>query len=199
MKTLSSVLARFALVIALTLLCASAIGETFVPPGGWPSYGLTSLDHGSYYIWGIDITWDPLVDEAKSATLSFDHLRNWDNSDNDLWIHLIDDGLLGITLGSDWGGGGDQFLGQGILLEHFVNLPSTGEDKTITFDSAAIDALNGYAADGRIAIAMDPDCHFCDCGVQLEIQYGAIPEPGVLLIAGFGGSLVAFLRKAKKA
>ena len=199
MKTLNRILAPFALIIALSLFCASAMGETFVPPGGPPSYGLTSLDHGSYYIWGIDIIFDPLVEEIKSATLSFDHLQNWDNSDNDLWIHLIDYGLLGITVQSDGGGGGDQFLGQGILLEHYVNLPSTGEDKTIAFDGAAIAALNGYAADGRIAIALDPDCHFYDCGVELEVQYGAIPEPGVLLIAGFGGSLVAFLRKAKKA
>ncbi len=199
MKTLNRILAPFVLIIALTLFCASAMGETFTPPGGPPSYGLTDLDHAKYYVWGIDLSFDPLVEEIKSATLSFDHLRNWNNSDNDLWIHLLDEGALGITVGNDWGGGGDQFLGQGVLLEHYVDLPSTGEDKTIVFDGAAIIKLNEYAANGRIAIGLDPDCHFYDCGVELEIQYGAIPEPSVLLIAGFGGSLIAFIRKSKKA
>jgi hypothetical protein len=199
MNTLNRILALSALIIASTLFCASAVAEIYEPPGGWPSYGLTSLDHGKYYTWGIDITWDPLVEQVESATLSFDHLRNWNDSDNDLWIHLIDNAPLGITTGNDWGGGGDHFLGQGILLEHYVNLPSTGEDKTIAFDAAAIAALNTYAADGRIAIALDPDCHFCDCGVQLEVQVGAIPEPGVLLIASIGAGLIALLRKAKKA
>lgn len=188
-----TLLAHLTLVFIVFLSCSVAASETIVPP----DTELDSLNHNEYYTWGIDVTWDPLVDEIVTASLFLDELENWNDLPNDLYIHLLDDGPLGVTTGTDWGGGGDNFDGQGILLVHYEDLSSSPEDKLYVFTDDEVDVLNDYALDGRIAFGFDPDCHFSNDGVEFTIDMRPIPEPATLAIVGFGALLV-FVRKTRK-
>ena len=198
MNNATRMLARLAVVFALCLGCSAALAasETFVPPD--PGSDLDDLDHGKYYIWGIDVTWDTTTDMVETAALFFSQLHNHDNGTNDLWVHLLDDGPLGITTGNDWQDGVDEFLGQGILLVHYEDLSSSPEDRTYVFNDDQIETLNTYALDGRIALAFDPDCHFYNEGIEFTVGTDTIPEPATFLIAGVG-VLLAVMRKRKSA
>ena len=79
------------------------------------------LDHFKYYTWGLTPN---LPDEVliTGATIHFDNIRNNNNDPNDLYLHLLDETTDGLTTYHDHQGGGDNFLGQGILLEHWQNL-----------------------------------------------------------------------------
>jgi hypothetical protein len=61
---------------------------------------------------------------------------------------------------------------------------------TYTFTNAQKNALLAYINAGNdIAIGFDPDCHFFNNGISLDIQTGkipAVPEPASLLLLGTG-------------
>ena len=58
-----------------------------------------------------------------------------------------------------------------------------------------MDTLADYAADGRFALSFDPDCHFYNRGVELEIVTGLIPEPATFLLMSAGAALPLFRRR----
>jgi hypothetical protein len=153
----------------------------------------------TFYIWNIDVTWDVLQELVDAMTLKIDNLRNFDNNDNDLWIHLLDGdatqpNLVVLTDNQD---GVDYFDGQGLLLEHYEDLTTTPHDKYHYFTQAELDKVNEYAADGRIALAFDPDCHFYNCGVKLTACTTAVPEPSVVALGGFALGLLGIVRLRK--
>jgi hypothetical protein len=193
-----SLLARVAVVFIFALFSTAALGETFYPPD--PDLG--DLDHTKAYIWNIDVTWDVLQDVVDAMTLKIDNIRNFDNNDNDLWIHLLDGNLADpeLVILTDNQDGIDYFDGQGILLEHYEDLPSWSQDLYHYFTPAELDKVTEYAADGRFALAFDPDCHFYNCYVTLTAYTTAIPEPGavglaVLCLSALG---IVRLRKGRK-
>ena len=199
MKTI----ACFSFVLVVSLACSGALGATYplVPP----DRDLDDLDHRKHYTWGVERPWDLVHDEmfedAVGAKLSFKWIRNWDNKPNVLYIHLLDDAPKGITIGTDNQGGGDYFAGQGIVLKVYVNLPSYPKNLTYTFSDSEVDALNLYAADGLFALGFDPDCHFYNCGVKLEIETAltAVPEPATLGLLALGAVGVLLRRRAGRA
>ena len=152
---------------------------------------LGDLDHYKYYTWGINTPWnleenaDGSHERAKSATLSFDNIRNWDNNANDLYVHLLPGAPAGVTSRYDGQGGGDAFAGQGVLLAHYEDLPNTPQDITYTFSASDVSALNAYMQDGNFGLGFDPDCHYYNDGVMLTLEY--VPEPATMGLLGLGG------------
>ena len=198
MRSVTAV-AMFA-VVCLTFSNAMAAAYSLVPS----DRDLGDLNHYRHYTWGIDTPWSIVPDinleyeQVTSATLSFNDIRNWDDKPNVLYIHLLDDAPLGVRKGYDGQGGGDNFAGQGIVLTIYQNLPSTSQNLSYSFTDEQIATLNDYAEDGRFALGFDPDCHFYNCGVRMDIGTGTavIPEPATMAMLAVGG--LALLRRRRR-
>lgn len=157
---------------------------------------LYDLDHGYYYTWCIRPDAEVAEIVVTGATLFFEDIRNWDNSPNDLWIHLLDTALSGVRRYGDASGGGDAFAGQGVLLEHYRNLPSRAQDITYIFSNEEVLALNLYLQNGDdFALGFDPDCHFYNNGITLVLEYTSVPEPAS---AGLLAAALPLLRRRRK-
>jgi hypothetical protein len=72
---------------------------------------------------------------------------------------------------------------------------------TYTFTEDQENALQSYIAnDGKIAIGLDPDCHFYNNGVMLTLTTGpTIPEPASLMLLGSGLFAAAAYRRRQRA
>lgn len=158
---------------------------------------LNDLEHTYYYTWGINRPWASGY-QVTSAKLFFDNIYNWDNAANVLYTHLLNSGTLGVTSGWDNESGGDYFSGKGPLLVTYTNLTTAPRDLTYLFTDAQLTSLNTYAADGRFALGFDPDCHFFNDGVSLDVtvsQVGSVPEPATMAIMGIGAVAVMLKRR----
>ncbi len=153
---------------------------------------LWDLDHYEYYKWGIN--WSvPAGEEIYEAKLFFDNIRNWDSSPNVLYGQLLASNPTGTTRFTNENqpndtSGGNALAGDGIQLFQWNNLPTTAQDLTYVFDAAELASLTSYAADGKIGLGFDPDCHYWNDGVTFSIKTrpksenpppsnNAVPEP----------------------
>jgi hypothetical protein len=180
MKTLRSVVWTIILVLSLSGI-AGATSYTFQPT---PS-DLWDLDHWKYYTWGIDGT-DLVGETIVRASLFFDDIRNWDDNPNNLYVHLLDSADVGVTIGTDNQEEGDNFAGQGVVLNHWQNLSSTPQDITYNFTPSQVTDLISYVADGNFGLGFDPDCHYYNNGITLTIETAVVPEPSTMLLISCG-------------
>ncbi len=139
---------------------------------------IKDLDHTKYVTWGLEIDL-AATQEIVAATLRFENIRNWKKDEpNILYIQLLDYAKKGLKTRTDNQDEGNEFADDGYLLTTFVNLPHTPQDLVYQFTQEQLDLLNIYAADGNFGLGFDPDCHFYNDGVTLELVSGtSVPEP----------------------
>ncbi len=139
------------------------------------------LEHGKAYTWGVNTPWSA-KESLVSATLTFKNIRDWTVEPNTLYIHLLDNPALGVKTLTDYQGNGDYFASQGISLKTYSNLPTKAQTLTYSFTAQQLASLGSYAADGRFGLGLDPDCHFYNDGVSLNVQTCAVPLPSAAMM-----------------
>jgi hypothetical protein len=196
----------FAIVAGALLSCSAAssfAGTYHFTPN--PS-DLYDLDHYKVYTWGINTPWDCEEEQICKVKLSFDCIRNWDDEANVLYVHLLDWAAKGVkVVDDDNQGEGDYFDGKGPELITYHNLPTYGQDLEYCFTDEEIAMLSDFAADGRFGLGFDPDCHFWNDGICLEIitcKIPTIPLPAAagmfVPAAGLAGLVMRRMRKNAK-
>ena len=156
--------------------------STFYPFQPSPK-DLWDLDHYKYYTWGI--SWSvPAGQTIVGASLFIDNINNWRVEPNILYVNLLDNPPVGVTVGTDNQGGGNAFSGQGIPLTTYTDYnsyPGSAEDWIYTFTTAQVETLKSYVTNGVFGLGIDPDCHYYNDGITLTIE--TVPEPVTALLA----------------
>jgi len=181
-------------------IAAQAGYYTFQPS---PSADLWDLDHYRYYTWGI--AWTPLVDEEiKAVSLFVDNINDWKKERNDhLYIHLLDDPSVGVSVGWDGQRGGDYFAGMGPLVANYSDntIPANKrEDLAYDFGPALVDALIAFNENnGIFGLGFDADCHYYNDGITLAIQTTTpeVPEPGTATLALLATGCLSWTRRRR--
>jgi hypothetical protein len=201
-----SICKKVMLLVALLVLgglsiSANAAVTTFPSPTG-----LQSMDHYKYYVWNIDLgSINPQT--ITGASITFNDIYDWSggNVNDVLYVNLLDwqGNLASQTLikGTDTTSGTQNQFGNTNLIDSLVVPNDIGigyasrKDITLDFNSTLLDTLKTYAADGRIALGFDPDCHFYNAGVEFSITTTpVVPAPAAVSLGGMGIMLVGWLR-----
>ena len=185
------------------LLCATGVAQagtyTFQPD----PVDLGDLDHGMYYIWGIDLTGKLMDDEyIESASLSIKEINDWTVEPGDhLYIHLLDNPTVGTFSDDDSvSGDNNEFTGQGLWLVTYEDTNGSAfENFTHDILGAQLDTLNTYVnnptTDKVFGFGFDPDCHYWNEGVTVTVK--TVPEPSTALFAVIGAGLCLMGRRGK--
>jgi len=171
----------------------------------WDLGDMYDLDHNYYYTWGEDDWAIPTGETIVSASVSFNDIRNYDSSPNDLWLGLLDTAPDGVNRYWDGATDGSYFesgaySGTQITLGHWENLPAYAQDITYDFDTSEIGTLISYLEnDAVFGLGFDPDCHFYNNGISFTVETsgGPVPEPTTMLLLGCGLAGLGFVRKRK--
>ncbi|MDD5673867.1 MAG: PEP-CTERM sorting domain-containing protein [Chitinivibrionales bacterium] len=167
-----------------------------------------SLNEGESYAWNI--TTLPVGVSYQSAELVINNLSESFGTPNALFVHLLANPVHGPKW---WKNNGspdvvytEDALGMPPLTDDFnlfgftnislvtYNNITTPVTETWDFTGSQLSTLNSYAADGKIAIGFDPDCHFTNTGITLKLT--TVPEPGMLTVLGL--SLLGLLGLARR-
>ncbi len=172
---------------------------------------LYNLDHFQYYLWGIQ--WQPGPKETiVSAKLSIKDINNWTPETNDkLFIHLLDTVASGVHVYTDNQGGGDNIASLGgnqVLLDTYsdpLDAPNdsdankfvNAENYVYNFTAENLNALKIYDQNGNFGFGFDPDCHYWNHGVLLTLgtQTVSAPEPVTPLLLAIGLAGAGLIRK----
>lgn len=187
----------------------TATGFRCTPPG---SSDMNDLDHHSVYTWRIDNV-NLQGRTIDRVTLTFTNIRNWDSRANVLHAHLLDtarnSGLRSFLddptnsgfvsdltddfISTRWHSNPNWLVAPGTARTHLFDrsFGTTGQTWVYEFTGAEITALMNYIANGgNFAIGLDPDCHFFNDGIKLEIWTSnkppEVPEPTTMALLGTG-------------
>ncbi len=129
------------------------------------------LDHYKWYTWGIDVSnLDGLA--IEEIELRFENISNYNNGDNVLYLHLLDNATLGISSGNDDQDPADYFDGMGPLIDAWVDENGADASDNLSFllsERGLINDAQNFVMDGVLGIGFDPDCHFYNDGISLVI------------------------------
>lgn len=194
-RNITKISTLFVLTVGASLASAQTT-KTFVPS----NTDLSDLDHYYAYTWGIDNVL-PAGQIITGAKLTITNIYDWTVEDDILYVNMLDNPASGVKSFYDNQGGGNYFAGQGTAVGTWTD-PAGGSPtgKNLVFDLGALgflDKMNQYAADGKLGFGFDPDCHYFNDGVKLEVTYGAVPEPGTFAVLGLGGLLLIRRKKQK--
>jgi hypothetical protein len=179
---------------------------TFVPPDP----DIDDLDHHKAYTWRVDNV--NLNGKAiTGAKLTFKNIANWDSNPNRLFVHLLDNakhaGVRSFTDDLDsnnnagdiyddfannrYHGRSDWLVADGTARAALFDrsFSQTATTFVYNFEAHELAALFSYISNGgNFAIGLDPDCHFFNDWIKLEITTGpaAVPEPATLALLGTG-------------
>jgi len=190
-------------ILAVFLLSISGIaGATTFE---WDLGDMYDLDHNYYYTWGENDWVIPAGETIVSASVTFNDIRNYDWSSNDLYLGLLDSAFDGVYSGWDGSADGSYFesgaySGTQITLEHWENLPAYAQDITYSFDTSEIGTLVAYLEnDSVFGLGFDPDCHFYNNGISFNVETSGapVPEPTTMLLLGCGLAGLGFVRRKK--
>jgi hypothetical protein len=155
---------------------------------------MQDLDHNYFYTWGINVQLSPSAN-VRSAILEIRNIRDWKVEPDALFIHLLDNTLLGENKVQDQtspnGSISDDFLKignpQGPLIGTYEYLDSifpATQNISYTFDSSLLAVLNTFihngdgSLGGTFGIGFDPDCHYYNDGIKLTIT---VPDGGSVI------------------
>jgi len=185
---------------------------------------LEDLDHTKAYQWAIK--WEvPQNQVITSAKLTFYDIYNWARENNDkLWMKVLDyDDLQdfnrkpGIRSDSKpsqqawWRTTDNELYGNAFAQKSGVDIgcwtdPDDNRSSTavLPFDIPA--TAFELMSDGLFAIALDPDCHYYNSKIKLEITTGeaphnppSVPEGGsTALLLGLGALATSFFGSRRK-
>jgi hypothetical protein len=210
-------------VFVVMSISANAGVTTFTPTN---LIELNDLPHQYYYSWGINFNLSQ-GEVITGAKLTFNNIYDWTTETNDrLYIHLLDNPTAGVVALKDNEGGGDNFAGNGVLL-HDIDHPTdawswtdplggTPRNFNLVYDFGSgprglnlLDKLTEYigtpfgARHSTFGFGIDPDCHYFNDGISFTITTTSIPgtpvvpAPAAVSLGGFGIILVGWLRMRK--
>ena len=198
------------ILLMLTPGMSMATTYTFTPSDS----DLADLPHGNYFKWGIKWTL-PANEVITAAKITYHNIWDWRIEEDHLFTHLLNqvNGTNGwstvtmsgysyarkTTTNTDSDGSGDSFNGQGLLLGNW-NDPKGGSNGQYAIDLFyTIPSTNfNWLSDGNFGFGIDPNCHYYNTGVDVEITTSRVPEPASMLLLGLGLVGLAGLRRKIK-
>ena len=131
------------------------------------------------------------------ASLLFNKIQNWGNAPNILYVNMLDRARSGLWEGVDHKAPGNMFAHQGSKIVDLVNLPPWPQDIGYHFNEQQIEKLKEYSADGNFGFGLDPDCHYFNDGVTLEIYTAPAPEFIALMLLSDALVALILIRRRK--
>jgi hypothetical protein len=160
---------------------------------------LYDLDHSYAYAWGFNYS-IPQGQYIDTASISFDQINNWENEPNVLYVSLLENAINGVGSYYDAQGTGN-FFGSTLgaqQLTQYDNMGTAPFDLKYDFTGPQLTALNAALADGNAGLGFDPDCHYFNKGIKMDITTKVVPEPISCVLFVVGSGVLGGLRKLRR-